>query len=410
MLCEIPIRWVVALGSSALVLCPLGLPLEAQVPLNRSVRINATDLAVLEARETRKDLNCTVFPVKPELGFDLRFHAGFDINLPLSEVAGQEDQLTILFRVVPDLHKDKLFYFVQHIPVPKIADDAKGDANLHGAFDLGEGSYHIDWLMRDRGERVCSFNWDSEAVLTPKDKLIEVALPPGTAQAAAREQFVEDPPVERAQGAAPLTIKVLVNFAPQFYDAATMRPSDTQALVTMLRRISREPQFGKFSLVAYNIQEQRVVYRQSSADKIDFPALGQAVSKIKLGTVDAKLLAKKHGEMEFLTDLITKEVGGGDHPDALIFAGPKIMLDDSLPDDQLRPFATDVDFPVFYMNYNLDPIDMPWRDSVSHAVRLFRGTEYTISRPRDLWFAVTEMVSRIVKSKHGRTTTAVSSQ
>lgn len=200
MLCEIPIRWVVALGSSALVLCPLGLPLEAQVPLNRSVRINATDLAVLEARETRKDLNCTVFPVKPELGFDLRFHAGFDINLPLSEVAGQEDQLTILFRVVPDLHKDKLFYFVQHIPVPKIADDAKGDANLHGAFDLGEGSYHIDWLMRDRGERVCSFNWDSEAVLTPKDKLIEVALPPGTAQAAAREQFVEDPPVERAQG------------------------------------------------------------------------------------------------------------------------------------------------------------------------------------------------------------------
>ena len=48
----------------------------------------------------------------------------------------------------------------------------------------------------------------------------------------------------------------------------------------------------------------------------------------------------------------------------------------------------------------LQPVsaDVPWKDSISHAVKLFRGTEYTISRPRDLWFAVTEMVSRIVKS------------
>lgn len=411
MLRGIPIRWVVAFGSSALFLCPaFSFTADAQTPLGRSVRLNANDLAVLEARETRKDLNCTVFPVKPELGFDLRFHAGFDVNLPLSDVAGQENSLTILFRVVPDLHKDQPYYFVQHIPVPKIEDDAKGDANLHGALELGEGSYHVDWLMRDRGERVCAFNWDSEAVLSPKDKQIEVALPPGTAQASTREQFSEDPPVERAQGPSPLNIKVLVNFAPQYYDAAAMRPIDTQALVTLLRRISQEPQFGKFSLVAFNIQDQQVVYRQSDADKIDFPALGEAVRKIKLGTVDAKLLAKKHGEMEFLTDLITKEVGGTDHPDALIFAGPKIMLDDSLPDDVLRPFAADLDFPVFYMNYNLDPVDMPWRDSVGHAVRLFRGTEYTISRPRDLWFAVTEMVSRIVKSKHGRATSSVSSQ
>jgi hypothetical protein len=37
-------------------------------------------------------------------------------------------------------------------------------------------------------------------------------------------------------------------------------------------------------------------------------------------------------------------------------------------------------------------------------VKLFKGTEYTISRPRDLWYSVTEMVSRIVKLRHGRNT------
>jgi hypothetical protein len=47
-----------------------------------------------------------------------------------------------------------------------------------------------------------------------------------------------------------------VNFAPQFPDAATLRPSDTMGLVTLLRRIVRVPQFGTFSLVAFNIQER----------------------------------------------------------------------------------------------------------------------------------------------------------
>lgn len=399
---------VSALVLPATLLCPVAM--RAQSPLGSSLLLNAGDQAVLEAREVRKDLNCTVYPVKPELGFDLRFHSGFDVSLPLSDVAGEENELTMLFRVIPDAHKDQPAYFVKHIHVPKIEDDAKGDANLHGSFDLGEGSYHVDWLMRDRTERVCSFYWDSEAVLGPKDKQIEVALPAGTAAPVVKEPFHEDPPVERAQDSPPLSIKVLVNFAPQMPDSAAMRPSDTTALVTLLRRISREPHFGKFSLVAFNIQEQRVVYRQSSADKIDFPALGEAVRKIKLGTVDAKLLANKHSEMEFLSDLILKEISAGPHPDAVIFAGPKIMLDDSVPDELLKPFASDVDFPVFYMNYNLYPLDMPWHDSVSHAVKLFKGTEYTISRPRDLWFAATEMIQRVVKSSHGRTSNAASAQ
>ena len=378
----------------------------AQTPMESAPRINATDLAVLETREIRKDLACTVVPNKPELGFDLRFHMGFDVNVPLNELAGGENQLTILFRVIPDLHKDKPRYFAQHIHVPEIADDAKGDANLRGMVDLGEGTYHVDWLMRDRAERVCSFYWDSDATLPGKDRQMDLALAPGSVERASIEQFGEDPPVERTPAAKPLNIKILVNFAPQFWDASAMRPIDTMALVTMLRRIAREPQFGKFSLVAFNIQEQRVVYRQSSSDKIDFPALGVAVRNIKLGVVDVKQLSQKHGEVGFLTELIKKEVVGDDRPDAVIFAGPKIMLDDAIPDEQLRPIATDVDFPVFYVNYNLYPQDMPWKDTVSHALRLLRGTEYTISRPRDLWYSVTEMVSRIVKSKHGRTNPA----
>jgi len=71
-------RWVALLASPAAVLtaallCPAAL--RAQSPMDSSLRVNASDLAVLEARDIRKDLACTVTPVKPEVGFDLRFHA-----------------------------------------------------------------------------------------------------------------------------------------------------------------------------------------------------------------------------------------------------------------------------------------------------------------------------------------------
>ena len=372
----------------------------AQIPLTgvgTRIQLNSSDLAVLEAQDVRKDLNCTVDPVKPVLGFDLRFHGGYDINLPLRDVAGSENLLSILVRVTPEGHKDDPLYFVQRINVPKLPDDAKGDAVLGGLFDLGEGKYHIDLLMKDRSERVCSFYWDAEAALADRDKEIQPAIAAGAVERAEYEQFNEEPPVERAAGK-PLNIKILVNFAPQNASLSSLRPIDTLALVTVLRRLSREPQFGKFSVVAFNVQEQRVLYRQSSAARIDFPALGRAIESVEPGKVDLKQLSQKHGEVSFLSDLIKKEIAN-DHPDALIFVGPKVLLDDSVPEDDLKPLASDVTYPVFYMNYNLNPQAIPWKDAIEKAIRNFRGTEFSISRPRDLWFAVTEVVSRIVKSK-----------
>lgn len=384
-----------------------------QTPLSNNgsstVRVFNSDLAVLEAGEVRKEISCTVTPTKPALGFDLKFHSGYEVNVPLRDLAGSENTLTILFRVAPDNRRDEPLYFVQRIRVPVIEEDARGDAYLQGFFDLGEGKYHVDWLMRDRTERVCSSYWDSEAALSDKDRQVSVVIPPGSIQRAEGEQFRDEPPIERLQTDPPLDIKVLVNFAPQNPNSAALRPMDTTALVSILRSISREPRIGKFSIVAFNMQEQRILYRAENATRIDFPALGDALSKISLGTVDLNRLAKKHGETEFLTELIQKELACGDHHDAMIFAGPKVMLEENVSQDSLKPLAG-LEFPMFYMNYNLNPTAVPWRDSISRAVKYFRGTEFTITRPRDLWNAVTDMVSRIVKSKQTRVAGSVSSQ
>jgi hypothetical protein len=373
------------------------------------VHLFSTDAATLESQDVRKDLPCVVTPIKAALGFDLKFHAGYDINIPLKELAGGENLLTMIFRVSPEGHPDEPVYLSQRVQVPEIEENAHGDAHLQGVFDLGEGKYHVDWLMRDRSERLCSFFWDVDATLPPKDKQVALDVQPHAVLPADREPFKQEPPVERSEGSAPLNVKVMVNFAPQNSLSATLQPLDLNALISILRSIAREPRIGRFSIVAFNMQEQRVLYRQESASHIDFPALGEALGSLNLGTIDLKRLGQKHGDTEFLTGLIADEMKTArEQPDAVIIAGPKVMLEATVPQETLREIG-DLKFPVFYMNYNLNPQANPWRDAIGNAVRALKGVEYTITRPRDLFFAWTEIIGSIVKSKFGRTSSTAAS-
>jgi len=380
--------------------------LNAQSPLAGldaagELRMFPSDRAILEVQDPRQDLPCSVNPVKPALGFDLRFHAGYEVGIPLKNLAGAENQLTMIFRVTPEAPKGEPAYFVQRVHVPPLEPEASGTAYLEGAFDLGEGRYHVDWLMRDRSEHLCSSYWDAEAALPPKDKQLTLPIRPGAVRATEEEAFKEEPPVQRTPDEAPLKVKVLVNFAPLNAYGATLQPLDTSALVSILRTIVREPRIGRFSVVAFNLEEQRILYRQRDAERIDFPALGEALHSLNLGIVDLGRLSRKNGETEFLANLIQRELGGADHPDALIFAGPKAPSDESVPTESLKEVG-EVQYPVFYMNYNLHPESTPWKDAIGRAVKFFKGYEYSISRPRDLWAAVGEMVSKAAKLKNVR--------
>jgi hypothetical protein len=363
------------------------------------IRLFTSDAATLESQETRKDLPCTVAPDKPQLGFDLKFHAGYEVTVGLKDLVGDGNQLTMIFRVTAADKPDDPAYFSQRVSVPRIDEDERGSAFLQGAFDVGEGKYHVDWLMRDREERICSAHWDAEASLAARDKPMALSIGAEAVAPIDHEPFRQEPPVERETTKTPIKVKVMVNFAPQDSSAASLQPVDTTALVSILRNIAREPRIGSFTVVAYNLQEQRVIYRQEGASQIDFPSLGKALNSLNLGTVDLKRLTQKHGDSDFLGQLLTAEVKEAkSKPDAVIFAGPKVVVDETISVETLKQLG-DVKYPVFYMNYNLNPQANPWRDAIGNAVRYLKGAEYTISRPRDLFFAWSEIMGRIVKSK-----------
>jgi hypothetical protein len=75
-------------------------------------------------------------------------------------------------------------------------------------------------------------------------------------------------------------------------------------------------------------------------------------------------------------------------------------VEDVIPPDSLKQIG-DVKFPIFYISYNLNPAANPWRDAIGSAVKYLKGMEFTISRPRDLFFAWSEIMGRIVRGKSG---------
>ncbi len=360
-----------------------------------AVRIVNTDMAVLESAEKRVDLPCEVAPLKPEIAFDLRFHVGYRVTIPLKDLAGNGDQLRVLVRVTPADRPENRIYLVDRFNVPAIEEDAKGEAALPGGFTLGPGRYKVDWLMRDRAERVCSSHWEAEARVDASNSDLPLTMPPNTVAQRPQEPFGEAPPVERASKDRLLHVKILANFSPTNPREAAMKPWDIDAIVSILRSIALEPQIGRFSLVAFNMQEERVIYREDNVERIDFPTLGDAVKGIKLGTVDYRKLQDPQSGSRFLTSLLSEQLGPQQpEPDAIIITGPKLMLEKKISQDALKEGGR-ASCPVFYLNYNFNPRSNPWRDAIGSALKVYKGLEYTITLPRDLGAALTDMMFRM---------------
>ncbi len=225
-----------------------------------------------------RNLNCKVTPRNPVIGFDSKFHSGYTALVPLNS-----EEVTILMRVISKAAPDEPIFFKQQVRLP--AGNTAHHTQLDGRFDLGEGSYRVDWLLRDSAERVCRASWSLDASLPYKDKGMSLALPPGAIRKPEDEQFQAEPLIGRSRDKPLLNVRVLLNFAPGKPNAAALDPMDTVVLMSILRNISRNPEIGKFSVVVLNTQTEQVLFDQEHADSIDFPAVGDAVKRLRLGTV-----------------------------------------------------------------------------------------------------------------------------
>jgi hypothetical protein len=360
---------------------------------NGSARLLVTDESVLDDQTVRRDLTCSVTPQKPALGFDLKFHSGYTVTIPYRELSSHS-RVTVVFRVTPVDQPEQRVHFFQRVGTGAIPAEAKGEGGFSGSFNLGEGSYRVDWLLRDQIGRMCSQFWQVKAELPVKNREMAAALPPGSIERTESNPFVAEPPAPKQNSATLSPVKVLLNFAPAEPGATSFSDQDRAALLAILRNVARNPRIGDIALTVFNVEHRQVLYRQQEAGNIDFPKLGAALESFNAARIDMKALGE--ASTVFLRKLIEEETA--DQYAAMIFVGPPGDTGER-PSSELLAAFKEVSCPLFYMNYNPAPQKQPWPDVIARTVQSFRGRRYSIEEPRDLLTAWPDIIARLTAAK-----------
>lgn len=360
-----------------------------------------SDMAVLASPRQRADFSCQVTHDKPWLGFDLRFRSAYLVSVPVKVLLDAGGWVQVVTRVTPMAENKRPVYMVRRYEIPDVPVRTNGDAELSSEIDLGPGQYRLDWMMSDARQRVCSSHWELDAKLARGERDLPLTLGPNTVADSDRNASGDVSQVDRDM-AKPLRVKILLNLTPGDPRWSIVKPEETRILFSMLRSITGQPRIARFTLVAFNLREQKIVYRQENGDRIDFAALRKTMQSPTVGTIDSRLLADPLSETHFVTRLLTDQLGAqADTPDAIVIVGPKVRLERKVPLQSLRVNGA-VSCPLAYLNYNSDPVNEPWPDTIGSALKAYKGASaYDIVLPRDVGVAVRELLSRIAKQAAG---------
>jgi hypothetical protein len=368
----------------------------AQSRLGSEVHPPDTDVAVLESNQLRKDLSCQVRLQKPYLGFDLRFHAYYRVTVPNKALADAGGSLQLVARVRPTANNKEPVYLTHRLSVPELLLESRSEGMLTSEFELGFGRYRVDWMMRDNRGRVCSSHWNLE--VRQGGQTLPLTLAPNMISERLEGPFHFEPSAER-DAAQPLHIKILLNVSPPSPRENILQPEYAEVLLSILRAITRELRLSHVTLVAFNLIGQKVTYRQDAAEKIDFVELAKSLQTTTAGTVSYGRLQDPLSETQFVTNLLIDQLSARTgSEDAIIIVGPKVTIEKKVPLESLRE-AGAPSCPIFYLNYNPDPIEQPFADTIGSALKAYKGIlAYNIVLPRDLGVAMKDILFRMSRS------------
>ncbi len=360
------------------------------------IRFHASDSAILASNDDRTDIDCRVEPQAPRLGFDLRYTAGYVVQVPAGDVSSSGERLRVLFRVrAIGSERTEPVYFRQSFSLGSNSTESGGTGTFAGRFVLGPGRYEIDWLMRNIEGRVCSAHWRSRVPTPGYTGRLAAAAPANLIAPFRTDTFIDEPPVVRRAGPhAGLHLSLLVNLAPLERTRFRLSDYEINSIMGMLRSLHREPSIGLFSLVAFHPYDRHVAYSTMRQSRLDFASIGDAIRTMRAGVVGIDELQQEDGDQEFLTDILNAALGPEPGPrDAVVFLGPKVDREARLSAGAIAVGAAPA--PVFQMAFNRSPRSYPWPGAIETALRPLGLTQFTVTRPQDFSRALENLLATI---------------
>jgi hypothetical protein len=374
----------------------LAISSHAQVP----ILPEGTDaINTLLSAKSKDSLKCSIHPLAPFLDFTFRYEAGFSIVAPLDQFDPSEEFI-IYLRVTPDSGTPVIL--TQSFEISPIPQDRRAkidikqlkrlQLSMSGAFAIGEGRYKAEVLMVDKQQRTCRKEWKFQAQ-KQNPHAVPRALEPGTVQPLIADDW--DGKLD-GQG---IRLTVLMHVIPMNPNSAKLYAWDRGFLLQSLTSLLKQLPCQSVRIVAFNLDQQREIFRQDSFDAEGFAELTKTLQKLELATVSYKGLQRGSGP-KMLVHLAREQTAAKDSSDAVVFLGPSAHFEDKVPQEMVQGVETGGPR-FFYFEY------YPWvtgqfPDSIDYLTRSLHGTVYRIHSPDELARSIQKMLAEIKHLQHGQ--------
>ena len=371
----------------------------AQIPIlpEGTVAINT-----LLSAKPKDSMQCSISRVAPFLDFTFRYESGFSILAPLTQF-DPNDEFVVYVRVTPKFGSPVLLTESFNIsPIPQEMRTRIGRKQLKklqlamsGAFAIGEGSYSVEVMMVAKDRRTCRKEWKFETH-KQNPRAIPLALKPNRV-----EPMVSDDWDGRLDGQG-IRLTVLLHATPMNPYSAKLYAWDRAFLLQSLTSLLKQVPCQSIRIVAFNLDQQREVFRQDSFDAQGFDRLTRTLQKMELATVSYKALERGSGP-KLLVHLASEQRSAKEASDAVVFLGPTTRFGDKMPQEMMQRVEEGGPRFFYFEYYPLFGSDFP--DSIDYLTKGLHGTVYRIHSPDELARSIKKMSEEIKHIQHAETTT-----
>ena len=375
-----------------LAICVLSVaPVKGQEPINASDTERVA--GYFDTSRSPGALHCSIQPQKPRLDFALRFDVGYIISCSLAKFEGRQSEVFVYARVTPKGGKPVLlgegFRLPEANPGPK-SSQLKQDFETSGGFALGEGQYQVEVLVLDkRTGRTSRKAWRARVGHLSSPGAAQAGIPAGSVVPIGVRPW----PIKLDSSGKGLRLTVLLDAAPLNPRTPELRAWDRAFLLGSLSSLLKQIPCASVRLRAFNLEQQRELFRQDRFDDAGFMKLAESLRSVELGTISYRVLQQQHGGFNLLMDYANQELNAPDPSDAVIFLGPRTryLAEVSKPKGRETPnprFFYFEYFPEFFRGN-------PFPDALSSLTKRLDGTVYVIFSPGDFAHCVQKMLTRV---------------
>jgi hypothetical protein len=332
---------------------------------------------------TGERLKCNARDINPFIDFGFRFILPYGAECEIRQFGGVASELKAYLRVRREGGTQMVFGDKFLIPAaPKGFDLTKlrgvhSEIELSGAVAAGVGAYDMDLLLVDNHNRIYRKHWRAKALPRGRERAVNFSLPPDSLMEMA------PPPIPSKVGARrDARITVLLNAAPINPWSRKLRAWDRAFLLNSLSSLLRQLSYSSVRVVAFNLEQQKEVFRQDNFGERDVSKLNEALRRLELGKIEYATLLRTEGWAELLLRLLKEETHADQPSQALVFLGPLLRLAEKAPPEMLVGYQPS-ELPLFCVTY-YPRVGSDFPDSLQDFTKALKGRVFRIHSPSEL--------------------------